>query len=252
MVRLAYTESGTGPPLLLVMGLSAPGSAWEPHASTWSRSFRCLAVDNRGAGVSPAPPGPWTTADLAADCAELLTRLDTGAVPVVGISMGGAIAQELALRHPELVSRLVLVATWGHCDPHMAEIFRVITEVWDRAEIASALLQWLIWTPEWFAAHQDSLLAERKADRMTLPALAAQVAACTGHNALDRLGAIDVPTLVTAGAADRFVPLAVSRAVADAIPGAQLEVFERTGHTHHWEELDRFNELVEKWLGEGG
>jgi len=250
-VRLAYTESGTGPPLLLVMGLSAPGAAWEPHVSAWSGRCRCLAVDNRGAGASPSPPGPWTTADMADDYAELLRELGTEPVPVVGISMGGAIAQELALRHPSLVSRLVLVATWGRCDPHTAEIFRVITDVWDRPETASALLQWLIWTPSWFSANHASLIAERAAPgRMALPALAAQAAACITHDALDRLGAIDVPTLVTAGAADRFVPLAVSRAVADAIPGAELEIFENAGHTHHWEELERFNGLVEKWLGE--
>lgn len=248
-VRLASMESGSGKPLVLIMGLGAPAAAWEPHTAAWSRRLRCIAVDNRGAGASPAPPGPYRTAEMADDYAELISRLDLGPVGVAGISMGGAIAQELALRHPELVSRLVLVATWARCDPHTAEIFRVLARIWDRPEAATALLQWLIWTPDWFAAHRAELLAERaNADRMPVAAVTAQVAACVTHDALDRLERISVPTLVTAGSADLFVPPAASRAVADAIPGAALEVFDGAGHTHHWEQLERFNRLVEEWL----
>lgn len=112
-VDLAWTETGLGDPVLLIMGLNAPGSAWQPHVDQWSQSFRCLAVDNRGAGASPAPPGPYTTAAMAEDHIRLIENLSLGRCRVVGISMGGAIAQELALRRPDLVERLVLVATWA-------------------------------------------------------------------------------------------------------------------------------------------
>ncbi|MFJ4784067.1 alpha/beta fold hydrolase [Streptomyces sp. NPDC088794] len=248
-MELAYTEIGVGEPLVLIMGLGAPGTAWEPHTAAWSRSFRCLAADNRGAGKSPAPPGPYTTAAMADDYADLIKGQELGPARVVGISMGGAIAQELALRHPELVSRLVLVASWARCDPHTAEIFRTLPLIWDRQEVATALLQWLIWTPGWFAAHEDELLAERTAPgRMSCSAFGAHAAACVSHDALDRLGGIRAPTLVTAGDADLFVPPRLSRELAEAVPGATLEIFSGAGHTHHWEQLDRFNTIVEAWL----
>ena len=116
-IELAYTEHGDGEPLLLIMGLGADSSAWESHVAAYHKRYRCIAVDNRGVGASSTPVGPYSTGQMADDYAGLLEALDLGPVRVVGISMGGAIAQELALRHPELVERLVLVATWAKSDP---------------------------------------------------------------------------------------------------------------------------------------
>jgi pimeloyl-ACP methyl ester carboxylesterase len=250
-VDLAFTESGEGEPVVLVMGLGAPGDAWQPHVDAWSRSFRCIAVDNRGAGASPAPDGPYTTGELADDVACLVRRLDLGAVRVVGLSMGGAIAQELALAHPELVERLVLVATWARCDHYTAELLQVLSSVRAQADPATftALLQAVIWSPEWYDVHLDDLRKEREQSAvMSQSAFDAQVAACTTHDAWDRLSEIAVPTLVTAGSSDLFIRPRVTAEVAGGIPGAELEVFEGGGHTHHWEQLDRFNDLVERWL----
>jgi pimeloyl-ACP methyl ester carboxylesterase len=251
VVELAVEESGSGDPLLLVMGLGAAGDAWRPHTDAWSRSFRCLAVDNRGTGASPAPDGPYNTAEMADDLAGLVRRIGAGPVKVVGISMGGAIAQELALRHPELVERLVLVATWARCDTYTTEVLRLLAEV--RADVPGAtfvtLLQTLIWTPEWFAEHLAELQLDRdQASSMSRQAFDAQVAACTTHDAIDRLHLIDKPTLVTAGSADIFIRPALTAEVAAGITGAELMVFEGGGHTHHWEQLDLFNERVERWL----
>jgi len=249
-VELAYQESGQGDPLLLVMGLGASGDAWLPHSSVWSRRYRCVVVDNRGAGRSPAPPGPYTTATMADDYARLIRRLGTAPVRVVGISMGGAIAQELALRHPHLVARIVLVATWARCDAYTAEWLSVLTGVRAQADSATAraLLQSLIWTPRWFAEHLSELLDERATpSAMSQQAFESQATACASHNAYDRLHRIAVPTLVTAGAVDAFIHRDLSAEVAERIPGARLELF-AGGHAHHWEDLDRFNEMVEGWL----
>ena len=98
-INLGYREAGRGEPLVLAMGLGADSTAWERHVQRWARGYRCIAVDNRGAGASSAPPGPYSTAQLADDYAELIVELDLGPVQVVGVSMGGAIGQELALRH---------------------------------------------------------------------------------------------------------------------------------------------------------
>jgi pimeloyl-ACP methyl ester carboxylesterase len=252
-IDLAYREEGAGEPLVLIMGLGASGAAWEPHTRAWSRRFRCLAVDNRGAGESSAPPGPYRTADLADDYAELIERLDLGPVPVVGISMGGAVAQELALRHPGAVRALVLVSSWARLEPYTMEVFGNLVGVRRQADRATftRLLQLWIWNPDWFATGATALDAERDdpGPVMAQHAFAAQAAACVTHDALDRLSVIAVPTLVTAGSRDIFTPPRYARQLAEVIPGARLEVFDGLGHTHHWERLDDFNRLVQEWLG---
>jgi pimeloyl-ACP methyl ester carboxylesterase len=251
-VTLTYRESGHGEPLLLIMGLGADASAWDPHVAEWSKGFRCIAVDNRGAGRSPAPPGPYTTEAMADDYARLLRDRGVEGVRVVGISMGGAIAQELALRHPELVSKLVLVATWARLTPYAQEVFAHLARV--RAAVPPGVftqtLQLWIWSAGWYDAHLDELRAEREAadGAMSQAAFEAQAAACISHDTVDRLAGIRVPTLVTAGEGDIFVPTAVSRALAERIPRAELEIFRGWAHTHHWEDLDRFNALVREWL----
>jgi pimeloyl-ACP methyl ester carboxylesterase len=251
-VRLTHREQGQGEPLLLIMGLGADGSAWDPHVAEWSKRFRCLAVDNRGAGRSPAPPGPYSTAEMADDYARLARRLNLEGLRVVGISMGGAIAQELALRHPDLVSKLVLVATWARLTPYPREVFAHLARI--RAsvppDVFTRTLQLWIWSPAWFDAHLDELVAEQEAadGAMPQPAFDAQAAACITHDTSARLAQIRVPTLVTAGDRDVFVPPALSNELADGIPRAELEVFSGWAHTHHWEDLDRFNALVREWL----
>lgn len=251
-ISLGYREAGRGAPLVLAMGLGADGTAWERHVQRWARGYRCIAVDNRGAGASSAPPGPYSTAQLADDYAELIVELDLGPVPVVGVSMGGAIAQELALRHPGLVRSLVLVSSWARLDMYTAEIFTNLAAVRAQADRATftRLLQLWIWNPDWFDHAAAELAAEREATGPTMPAraFAAQAAACAGHDTLERLHALAVPTLVTAGTRDVFTPPRFARALAAAIPGARLELFPGVAHTHHWERLDDFNTLVEEWL----
>ena len=250
-LALRSTECGRGRPVVLIMGINADAGAWAPHTEQWQRSFRCIAVDNPGAGGSPAPTGPDTTAAIADDYAALIDLLRLGPVAVVGISMGGAVAQELALRHPELVERLVLVASWARCDAYTDTVLEVIAALREQGSPAefTAHLQSLVWTPRWFDEHADELRTQRSAElSVSASALVGQVAACRTHDTVDRLGAIAVPTLVTAGGADRFVPVEVSRALARGIPDAVFELFADTGHVHHWEEVGRFNDLVEAWL----
>jgi pimeloyl-ACP methyl ester carboxylesterase len=250
-LELAYTERGSGEPLVLIMGLGADRSAWELHVQAYEKRFRCFAVDNRGAGESPKPNGPYSTAEMADDYARLIRSIGEGPVRVAGISMGGAIAQELALRHPELVERLVLVSTWARCDEYTKEIFRHFSRMRGAAAPAEfmRLLQLWIWTPEYFNAHVEELQAVRD-EPQTMPqhAFDGQCAACVGHDATGRLGGITVPTLITAGDRDIFTPLAFAEELHDQIPRSALKVFPGTGHAHHWEVLDEFNEYTTEWL----
>jgi pimeloyl-ACP methyl ester carboxylesterase len=250
-LELACSVSGQGEPLVLIMGLGADRSAWELHVAAYERDFECYAVDNRGAGASDKPLGDYSTAEMADDYARLIESRGLGRVRVVGISMGGAIAQELALRHPDLVARMVLVSTWGRCDDYTKEIFRHFAAT--RACVAPAeftrLLQLWIWTPEHLNANLGELeQARRVPSDMPQHAFEAQCAACIGHDALERLGDLDVPTLITAGDRDIFTPPALAGELRERIPNSRLELFSGSGHAHHWEALDEFNGLTAEWL----
>src|SRR5690606_41245077 len=102
-INLYYEERGTGDPLLLIMGITAPGSAWEKHVAFWEKHFRCILVDNRGVGNSDKPPGPYTTSQMADDCAGLLDNQGMKNTNVVGLSMGSTHDQHLSKRHSEQI-----------------------------------------------------------------------------------------------------------------------------------------------------
>lgn len=252
-IDLACAERGCGSPLVLVMGLGADRSAWELHLQAYEKRYRCYAVDNRGVGMSAKPAGPYSTAQMADDYARLIEARALRPVRVVGISMGGAIAQELALRHPGLVERLVLVSTWARCDAYTAQVFSHLATV--RAALSPAafasLLQLWIWTPQYVNQHVDELVEARRAGAeppQPQHAFEAQCAACIAHDTADRLSEITVPVLITAGQADIFTPLPLAEEICARIPAAELEVFPDAGHAHHWEALDAFNRLTTDWL----
>ncbi len=250
-VRIAWTERGAGRPLLLVMGLGADHSAWEPHVAAWEGAFRCILVDNRGAGASEAPAGPYSTARMADDAAEVLRAAGVERVGVVGISMGGAIAQQLALRHPGLVDRMVVTASWAGMNPVSEDVFAELREARTVLSPEAFLrrLQLLIWSPPAYAERAEALRAERMAavEGMSNAAFAAQVDACVDHDVREALSQIAAPVLLTGGEADVFTPLAATEELARLIPDTTTEVFPG-GHAHHWEELDRYNRLCEEFL----
>lgn len=249
---ISYRLVGEGRPLLLLMGLGADVSAWQDHVSVYSEGFQCILVDNRGVGRSGKPVGPYSIAQMADDCAGVISAVTDEPVAVVGLSMGGAIAQELALRHRSLVRRLVLVSTWARCDGYLSEILdhlRVAHGKLDHYEFAQ-LLQLRIWSPAYLSDHVEELKAARQlASAVAVPhhAFAAQCAACASHDALSRLGHIEAPTLITAGRADSFTLLEHAEQIHGAVPGSQLEAFPG-GHAHHWENLKAFNNLTRAWL----
>lgn len=254
-IRYYYEERGQGDPLLLIMGLGTEGSVWEEHARAWEPHYRCILVDNRGTGRSDAPPGPYSTRMMADDAAGLLEALGIERAHVAGISMGGAIAQELALGHPERVRSLVLVSTWARCDPYAANIFdmfRAVRAACTPAEFTRMVQLW-IYAPPFYQdpAHVAELVAKQQtvAERpVSQEAYAAQCAACIAHDTRDRLARISAPTLITVGELDIFTPMAFSRAIHERVVGSELVVFPGCGHVHHWEDLARFNRTVLEFL----
>ncbi|MEI7583456.1 alpha/beta hydrolase [Runella sp.] len=258
-INFYYEERGSSSaePLLLIMGITAPGSVWEPHASYWQTDFWCIIGDNRGVGLSDKPVGPYSTAQMADDYAGLLDALQIEKVSVVGCSMGSTIAQQLAIRHPEKVKSLVLMCPWARCDNAAKAIFQHMMhcKARFRPEEFSLYIQQLIYSKASWDNEQVALDLEegRKSAAIDpfpqpLHGLEGQAAACINHNALPDLLSVQQPTLVIGGKEDIFTPVWMAEEVTGAIPNAELYLYEKSGHIFHFEQLDDFNPRVKKWL----
>ena len=201
-------------------------------------------------------PAGYTIAEMADDAAAVLRALGIESAHVAGFSGGSITAQELALRHPDLVRSLVLQSTWGRPDPWMATVGDVFTWLVERAPSDRAMLDaFLLWiyTPRahgngWVAAAIEEILAFEHPQ--SAEAFVQQLATWTAHDALDRLPAIDVPTLVLAGGADIFVRPALCKEVADRIPGADFRILEGEAHQPFQEVPDAWNARVDAFWRE--
>lgn len=246
----AYREEGTGEPLVLIMGLGADGETWRPHIDEWSQHFRCVMIDNRGVGRTPDIDGPHSIALLAEDVARLMDHLGLSSVRVIGVSMGSAIAQQLMLDRPDLVSCSVLIATWSRVTPSVRTIFEAIDRAAQQedAGLVRRILHTVTWTFDWTDANPAEAQTKIE-DPAPVPftTISKQARACASFNAADRLGEITVPTLVTLGVQDLIIHPHLSRETAELIPGAQVIEY-ATGHVHHFEEVQKFNQDVLEWI----
>jgi len=258
-IQVYYETRGPvdGKPLLLIMGITAASAVWEKHVSYWEKEYYCILFDNRGVGLSDKPEGPYTTALMADDSAALLDALHISNAAVVGVSMGGAIALQMAIRYPEKVSAMVAMCPWASCDKKGEAIFRHITHIKAhlRPEQFAHFMQLLIFDKSTFDddAEYAGLLEGQKgaaleAIQQPLHGLEAQAEACINHNVVDRLSGIKSPTLVIGGKQDMFVPEWMVREVANGIPNIELHLYDNAGHAFHWEKLNDFNLRVLNWL----
>jgi len=254
-VTLHYVESGGGEPLVLIMGFGGDHLAWGLQVRAFAERYRVVAFDNRGAGESDAPDVPYTTRMLADDTAELMQALGIARAHVIGLSMGGMIAQELALNHPERVRTLQLHATLARPDAYVLAIGdawrairpRVTPEAWMRT-----LALWLF-APATYAERpgvvetmvQMSLASPHP---LTETGFLRQGDAVRAHDALDRLARIGCPTLVSVAEEDILVPPRFSRELAERIPGAELRILAGAGHGCLWERPDLFNATCLEFL----
>jgi 3-oxoadipate enol-lactonase len=256
VIDLYVEEHGDGPPLLLVQGLGYAVWAWERQLPAFAAAHRTLAYDQRGSGRSPKSPGPYSMTELADDAASVLERRGVARAHVLGFSMGGYVAQILALRRPELVDRLVLVATspgGPGSVPQPAET----ASAWAAArglppdEYARATMP-LSFAPGWTAEHPDdyeTLLAARLAFPTPPDAWAAQYAACVEF--LEEGAPVERianRSLVVHGDRDRVVAFENGRLLARRLPSARLETFAGHGHLLAIEDAPRFNGLVLDFL----
>jgi pimeloyl-ACP methyl ester carboxylesterase len=249
---------GEGYPLVLIIGFAADISWWDPELlDDLRKSYRVLAFDNRGAGRTSTPDeGVFTLEMFADDTASLMDAFGIERGNVLGLSMGGMIAQELALKYPHKVEKLVLCAT--HCGggEHIPTSEEVIKIIADRSGgidgIFQRILQ-LMWPSDYLEANPE--FVRRFRERF-------MVAPITGENAMrqfmailnfstcDRLPEIKAPTLVAAGNKDILIPPENSRIIAERIPGAKLIEYEGAGHGFIWQRRSEFEKDLLEFLGQ--
>jgi 3-oxoadipate enol-lactonase len=254
-----YVEAGTGDPLILVMGLGGDHLAWGLQIPAFAARYRVIAFDNRGVGQTDAPDIPYTTAMMADDTVGLLDALGIERAHVCGVSMGGMIAQEIALRHPARVRTLQLHATLARPDAYMktlVEAWRKVRVALGRDEAARVRALWLFAPcsyeerPEFIELVLQNAIANPHPQSLT--GYLRQGDAVLGHDTLERLDLLRCPTLVSVADQDVLVPPRFSHAIAQRVPGAELKTIADAGHAYMWEKPDAFNAMCLEFLARRG
>lgn len=256
-VRFHYETAGDGDAVLLISGLSAPSVGWAYQVKALAPSYRVVTFDNRGVGETDLAPGlEYPTARMADDAAGILRHLGIKRAHVIGASMGGTIAQELALRHPRLVRSLVIACSWARADARFLSTIKAWVALASRVPVEEryryVLYPWL-WSPELFANPRglESVLERTLAyPHQTKPeAIERQARGLLAWNGtrVRRLSSIKVPALVLVGRDDILTPPAFSRELARLLPNARLRVLPG-GHAFFLEHADAFNAAVLRFL----
>lgn len=259
-LQLAYDIHGAGHPLLLISGVGYGAWFWHSLVPLVSPHFQVITFDNRGSGQSDKPEGPYTLADMAADTAGLLEALNLKPAAILGHSLGGFIAQELAITRPDLLSHLILAST-SHGGPQAVPITPQAIEVLTNrtGDIQEVVKRGIAVAAEPGLGERNPALAQALLDyRLSAPvppaAYAAQtavglgMAAFTEAQVADRMAAIQAPTLILSGEHDLVVPAGNATLLAEKIHGAQVAIVPNTGHIFPLEAPDRTAQLIIEFL----
>jgi 3-oxoadipate enol-lactonase len=251
-VRIAWERRGVGEPLLLVHGLGYARWGWEPVVDALAGRHEVILFDNRGIGESDAPGGLYSVRMLAEDAVAVLDAAGLKRANVLGTSLGGMVALQLALDWPERVDRLVLACTTpggAGAAPMPDRTIRLMQEA-PTLPLELALRRFVenAFGPEPDPSLVDRIVQHRLTTAQPPAAWASQAAAGAAFDVWGRVPEVTVPTLVLTGDEDAVVDPRNSKLLAERIPGARLEVFPGSGHLFFWEQPDRFVQVVTDFL----
>lgn len=252
-IDLYYKVEGEGIPLFLISPLGGDSNFWVRQAQELSRNFRVITFDNRGSGESSACEYPYSTDMMADDAIALLACLGVESANIVGLALGGLIAQKIAARRPDLVNRLVLASSYLKADPSIKEItlgWRELSIRRGMEPLFDVCLEYLF-SPTYIADNNGELEKLKTFYRLTMiepQSFCAQSLAGVEHDMRGTIGSITAPTLVIHGAEDRLVNLKNGVSLAKSIPRSRLAVFEGAPHFLTWENAAQFNAEITNFL----
>jgi pimeloyl-ACP methyl ester carboxylesterase len=276
-INIYYEIYGKGEPLLLVEGLGYSNWMWFKQIPDFSRAYKVIVFDNRGVGNTDKPDSEYTIELMADDAAGLLKAIGVGSAHILGVSMGGFIAEELALKHPDIVKSLVLVSTSFEGKDGMtigSNLLNTFVKLWGLmpdvlelsgkgsapinpfGSISEDKIRYglsLAFTPEYFKTNTeevDRIIEWRLANPQPLYAWNHQFMAGMNFDAAQRVHRIKAPTLVVTGSEDRIVSPEKSKRLAEEIPNSRLITLEGTGHLLFIEKAQEFNKIVLGFLQE--
>lgn len=256
-IEMYYEVHGSGEPVVLIHGLGMDSSTWFNQVSVLSQNYQVVVFDNRGVGQTDAPNEDYSIEMMADDAAALLKFLNVDNAHIFGVSMGGMIAQIIALKYPELVKSLLLNTTAAQFPAkakHLVQTWlRMINE---NVSLETRLRESFLWgyTDEFFENDETVMASVKLAISNPYPlsthGFAGQVAALMKHDTRSQISQISVPTLVLISKDDIFIPIKFSEELAAKIPKAELVVLERGGHNCWMEYPELVNQAVMQFLGE--
>ena len=253
-----YEERGSGAPFVWIPGTGLRGSTWQLQVDHFADRFRCLTVDLRGSGRTEGADTEFSVADLAADVAAWLDALGVGSAVVAGVSLGSAVAQELALRRPDLVERLVLLATWSSssAEHHIRRHFesRLYALEHGPLDVYGQFAFWMS-SPTLYDLEPER---QSEVERLLAAHMSTNVQGTAGHfradlthETRDRLGELGCPCLVVHGDEDLITLPRYNRTVAQLVPGAQLVTLPGAGHLSWLERPAELNAAIDAFLADG-
>lgn len=252
-ININYKDEGQGEPLVMIAGFTANRSIWMPQVPFFKKHYRVITFDNRGVGKSDKPQGPYSTKMMADDTVRLMDHLGVEKAHIMGVSMGGMIAQELAINYPQRVMKLVLACTYACQDEtsgdttEQAKLSQLTPE-----KMASAMVRLAFNKPLY--RFTFGLLARVQTKFMGASGrvgIAGQREACRKHDTLERLQLITAPTLVIVGTKDGIIKPISSEVIAGKIPSAKLVKVEGGSHVFSLEMKNVFNREMLNFLKSG-
>jgi 3-oxoadipate enol-lactonase len=254
-IELYYEVHGSGEPVMLIHGLSMDSSTWFNQVSVLSKNYQVIVFDNRGVGQTDAPHEDYSTEMMADDAVALLKFLNVDNAHILGFSMGGMIAQIIALKYPAFVKSLLLTATAAQFPTKAKHLVQVwLRMLGENVSLETRIREGFLWgyTNDFFEDDETVTTAINLAINHPYPlsnhGFAGQVAALMKHDTRSQISQISVPTLVLIGREDILVPVKFSEELAAKIPKAELVILERGGHNCWMEFSEQFNQAVMQFL----
>jgi aminoacrylate hydrolase len=250
---LYYERQGMGFPVLFISGLGGYASFWQDQVGAFAKRFEVITFDHRGIGQSDPARMGYTVERMTVDAIALLDALEIRRAHIVGHSTGGAVAQVMAIEHPNRLASVVLSATWTKADAYFRRLYGLRKEILERLGPSMYLQSsTLLWYPSWFIARNNERLRQIEAQHLATFAPTAivmnRIDAMLAFDRTSELGRIKTPALVVGAEDDIVTPAYFSEELARLIPGAEVKLFPRGGHNLVHVRTREFNNAVLPFL----